>query len=105
MNKLVKATITIVLGGLIFIQTPAMAAVDPAVYTQLKNRRESLVAKEYDLLRSRDNLMRITDDLNRRNDHSQFNSRLDQLKKELDINTQDIQKTRMDLRDIESAMV
>jgi len=104
MKTLTKATITIVLGGLILLQSPAMAYVDPAIYNSLKNRRESLVAKETDLLRSRDNMMRISDDLNRRNDHNQYNSRLDQLKKELDVNYMDIQKTRMDIRDIERAM-
>lgn len=105
MNKLVKATITIVLGGLIFLQSPAMAAVDAGVYSNLKNRRDTLVAKENDLLRNRDNLYRITDDLSRRNDNQQFNSTLDRLKKELDYNFQDLQKTRSDIRDIERAMV
>ena len=105
MNNLVKATITIVLGGLIFLQSPAMAAVDPAVYNSLKNRRDTLVSKENDLLRSRDNLYRLTDDLSRRNDNQQYSTTLDRLKKELDYNSQDLQKTRMDIRDIERAMV
>lgn len=105
MKKFAKATITIVLGGLILLQAPAMAAVDSGVYFNLKNRRDALVAKESDLLRSRDNLLRITDDLSRRNENQQFNSRLDQLKKELDFNFQDLQKTRMDIRDVERAMV
>lgn len=105
MNKLITATITIVLGGLILLQSPAMAAVDPGVYSNLKNRRDALVAKENDLLRNRDNLYRITDDLSRRNENQQFNSTLDRLKKELDYNFQDLQKTRADIRDIERAMV
>lgn len=105
MKKLGITLITIVLGGLILLQTPAMAAVsDPAIYNALKNRRITLVSKESDLLRSRDSILRQSDDLNRRNENNQFSSRLDQLKRDLDINTFDLQRVRLDIRDIDIAL-
>ncbi|MDZ4835719.1 MAG: hypothetical protein SGJ27_18235 [Candidatus Melainabacteria bacterium] len=106
MKNLISVILAIVIGGSIFLQNPAQAAVsDPAVYTTLKNRRASLSTKEYDLMRGRDTLLRIQDDLNRHNENNQHNNRLDQLKKELDVNYFDLQKVRLDLRDVERALV
>ncbi len=56
-------------------------------------------------MRGRDTLLRIQDDLNRHNENNQHNNRLDQLKKELDVNYFDLQKVRLDLRDVERALV
>lgn len=106
MKNLIIVILAIVISGSILLPTPAQAAVtDPGIYNMLKNRRASLADRENNLLRSRDTLLRIQDDLNRHNDNNQNNTRLDQLKKELYVNDLDLQKVRLDLRDVDRALV
>lgn len=106
MKNLIIVILAIVIGGSILLQSPAQAVVtDPSVYNTLKNRRATLANKEDSLMRSRDTLLRIQDDLNRHNENNQNSARLDQLKKELYVNELDLQKTRLDLRDVDRALV
>ncbi len=106
MKNLIIVILAIVISGSILLPSPAQAAVtDPGIYNMLKNRRASLADRENNLLRSRDTLLRIQDDLNRHNDNNQNNARLDQLKKELYVNDLDLQKVRLDLRDVDRALV
>jgi hypothetical protein len=94
-----------ILSGLVLLQTPAMASVsDTALYYSLQNRRLSLISRESDLMRSRETLQRNIDELSRRNEQNKYTLRINLIARDLDSVNNDIQKTRLDIRDVERAM-
>ena len=105
MKKFAPHLMTLVLGSLLLLQSPAFAAVyDPDTYSNLQQHRQTLLIKESDLLKRRDNLNKVIDDLNRRNTQHQYDLELNQLSRKLRDTYYDLQKVRMDLRDVEQAM-
>lgn len=105
MKKLAMTVVVSTLCGLFLLQTPAMATIsDTALYYSLQKRRLSLIARESDLLRNRDSLQRSVDELIRRNEQNRYTARINLIARDLDSVNNDIQKTRLDIRDVERAM-
>lgn len=105
MKKLAMTMIVGILSGLFLLQAPAMANVsDMALYYSLQNRRLSLIARESDLLKNRDSLQRNIDELARRNEQNKYTARINLIARDLDSVNNDIQRTRLDIRDVERAM-
>lgn len=105
MKKLAMTMIVGILSGLFLLQAPAMANVsDTALYYSLQNRRLSLIARESDLLKNRDSLQRNIDELTRRNEQNKYTARINLIARDLDSVNNDIQRTRLDIRDVERAM-
>lgn len=81
------------------MQLPAMAVVsDPMTIYRLQARRNDLLQKESRLLRDKDDLNRQLDDLRRRGEPQYL---LNDVCQRLDAKHNDLQKTRMDLRDVD----
>jgi hypothetical protein len=89
-----------------FAQTlPANALVgDVSAVRNFREKRNILRAEENSLLIDFDELRKQIDDLNRRNDPS-FDRQLDDLHRRLNETYANLQRIRMDLRDVELKMM
>jgi len=93
-SALVATTINTTIG------TAAQAVVsDPVTYSRLMQQRRALMSKEFDLLKDKDELLRQMDDLKKQDDYATAGV-LNEVSESLDQTNASLQRTRMDIRDV-----
>jgi hypothetical protein len=102
-RKMMFATLALVC-ALSAIQLPTMAAsvTDPMLVYKLQMRRNDLLQRETKLLRDKDDLNKQIDDARRAGETGYV---LNDLCSRLDTKYNELQKTRMDLRDVEKYLL
>jgi len=98
---LIAMVVVPIIGATAMQALPAKAVVyDAGAIRQLQERVHSLKSKENTLLVDFDEIKKQLDDLQRRNDPA-LDRRINELTKQLDSKYSDLQRVRLDLRDLE----
>ena len=87
------------------IPNGAQAAVtDPITFSRLQQQKRSLLDREYSLMRSKDEILRQMDDLKKTNS-AEADRLLNDLSQSLKSTCSDLDRTRMDIRDVSLRMM
>jgi len=98
----ILATVAIILPAVVALESqPAQAAIitDPGVIDQLQNRKRALQTREYFLMRDTDDLLRRRDELKQKDDSDSV-WQLNDICRKIDAKSWDLQRVRLDIRDV-----